>query len=333
MYRSQIPTTLKRPHARPAFTLVELLVVIAIIGILVALLLPAVQAAREAARRMSCGNNLKQIGLALHNYHDTYKSFPSGWIYQGTANRECWGWAALALPFMEQTQIHQQLRVTQGNMVDNLLSSNWQPVVAALETPLEVFMCPSDTGFQKPGQIHNDRRFNGGAGFAAHAFTPGVSNYIGSNGHGPGRTGFEENSGVFYGGSSISFQDILDGTSNTFAVGERDTFYCRSGTWVGVRNGNGGGSRGVFVVVAQARAKLNESVLPWDHDPEGCGQGWGSLHPGGAQFVFCDGSVTFVPETIQFHHNRGGWNNNGDPANGLYQRLISRADSLPGGRP
>jgi prepilin-type N-terminal cleavage/methylation domain-containing protein/prepilin-type processing-associated H-X9-DG protein len=317
-----------RLRRRRAFTLVELLVVIAIIGILVALLLPAVQAAREAARRMQCGNNLKQIGLALHNYDDTYKVFASGWIYSGAPNQECWGWPALILPYLEQTALHDQLRVTQGNMFQNLLSTNWQPVVAALQTPVPMYICPSDTGYAGRGQVHNDRRFNGGAGFMAHAFTPGVSSYIGSNGHGPGRTGFEENSGMFFGNSSLTFRDIRDGSSNTFAVGERDTNNCRSGTWVGVRNGNGGGSRGVFVVVGHARAKLNESVLPWDNDPEGCGQGWGSMHPGGAQFVFCDGSVTFISETINFFHNRGGWNNSSDPANGTYQRLISRADGL-----
>src|SRR5688572_27645245 len=100
------------------FTLVELLVVIAIIGILVALLLPAVQAAREAARRMQCGNNLKQIGISIHNYHDTYKSFPSGWICPSVAtgamavDQESWGWSSLILPFMEQQALHDQLGVT-----------------------------------------------------------------------------------------------------------------------------------------------------------------------------------------------------------------------------
>src|SRR5688500_14607520 len=101
------------------FTLVELLVVIAIIGVLVALLLPAVQAAREAARRMACSNNLRQIGIGLHNYHDTYKTFPPAisywgpWVPQGQMpNREAWAWSVLLLPFVEQSPLHDQLRVT-----------------------------------------------------------------------------------------------------------------------------------------------------------------------------------------------------------------------------
>ena len=317
---------------RAGFTLVELLVVIAIIGILVALLLPAVQAAREAARRMQCSNNLKQIGLGLHNYTDTYKVFPSGFIYNGTPNFECWGWAALILPFVEQAPLHTQLRVTSGSMYNQIASTNWQPIIDGLERPLPMYMCPSDTGYQTGGRIHIDRLFSGGQGgkgYQLHNFTPGVSNYIGNNGHGPGRVGYEENSGMFFGNSSLSFGAIIDGSSNTFAVGERDTKFCRSGTWVGTRNGNGGGSKGVFTIVAHARVKMNESVRLWDHDPEGCGQGWSSLHPGGAQFVFCDGSVTFISETIHFNHTQTNWDGNGDIGNGTYQRLISRADGLP----
>jgi prepilin-type N-terminal cleavage/methylation domain-containing protein/prepilin-type processing-associated H-X9-DG protein len=316
------------PIRRRAFTLVELLVVIAIIGILVALLLPAVQAAREAARRMQCGNNLKQIGLGLHNYADTYKRFPSGFIYVAD-NQECWGWGALMLPFLEQAPLHSQIGVTTGSMYGQIISTAWQPVVDGIQRPLSTFMCPSDTGTPARGQIHGDRHFGGGLGHNVHAYTPGVSNYVGSTGHGPGRVRAEVNSGIFFGNSSIGFQDIIDGTSNTFAVGERDSKFCRSSAWVGVRRGQGGGSRGVFVILAHARVKLNESVLPWDDDPEGCGQGWSSLHPGGAQFAFCDGSVSFISETIEFRHALGGWDNNGDPNNGAYQRLISRADGLP----
>jgi type II secretory pathway pseudopilin PulG len=101
---------------------VELLVVIAIIGILVALLLPAVQAAREAARRTECGNNLKQIGVALHNYHDTFRSLPPGTLYWPAAgpspngDNQMWGWSALILPFAEQGALHEQMRVTEWTL-------------------------------------------------------------------------------------------------------------------------------------------------------------------------------------------------------------------------
>ncbi len=315
-------------RARRGFTLVELLVVIAIIGVLVALLLPAVQAAREAARRMQCTNNLKQIALATHNYSDTHGAFPSGWVYSGVANSEVWGWSALLLPYLEQGALHDQLRVTQGNLATNLVSANWQPVAAGLETIIPAFICPSDSGYQGRGQIHNDRRYNGGAGFAAHNYLPGVSNYMGVAGHNVNRLNDLTNTGIFYGNSSVAFRDVLDGTSNTFLVGERDTRYCRSGSWIGVRNTNGGGTRGIFVVSGHSRAKLNESVLAWDADPEGCGQGFSSLHPGGAMFARCDGSVTFVAETIQhFHVNGNGAHVN--PNNGAYQRLLSKDDGLP----
>jgi prepilin-type processing-associated H-X9-DG protein len=279
---------------------------------------------------MQCGNNLKQIGLALHNYADTYKVFPSGFMYDGafTPPRECWGWGALILPFMEQANIHAQIQVTKTTMAGAILSASWAQVIDGLQRPLSVYMCPSDTGYQGRGQIHGDRHFGGAAGFMAHNYLPGVSNYVANNGHGPGRTGFEENSGMFYGNSSLGFRDIIDGSSNTFAVGERDTKFCRSSTWVGVRNGNGGAARGVFVILAHARVKLNESVRDWNHDPEGCGQGWSSLHPGGAQFVFCDGSVTFISETINFNHSMTGFADSGNPLNGTYQRMISRADGL-----
>lgn len=313
-------------RTRHGFTLVELLVVIAIIGILVALLLPAVQAAREAARRMQCSNNLKQLALAAHNYADTNRSFPSGWIYSGAANSEVWGWSALMLPYMEQNTLYDQLGVSSGNLAANLLGANWQPVVAGLETRIPGFMCPSDSGYQGRGQVHNDRRYTGGAGFTAHNYLPGVSNYMGVAGHYVNRLNVLANSGIFYGNSAVNFNDILDGASNTFLVGERDTNYCRSGSWIGVRNTNGGATRGIFVVSGHSRSKLNESVLPWDNDPEGCGQGFSSLHPGGAMFARCDGSVTFLAETVEHRHVNG--NHNG-VNNGVYQRLLSRDDGLP----
>ena len=114
MWHAGVSSRIQSRRVRTAFTLVELLVVIAIIGILVALLLPAIQAAREAARRTQCVNNLKQIGLGLQNYHDTYKTFPPGILYwqPGGGANQMWGWSALILPQVEQTQLHDQMGVT-----------------------------------------------------------------------------------------------------------------------------------------------------------------------------------------------------------------------------
>lgn len=331
---------------RSGFTLVELLVVIAIIGILVALLLPAVQAAREAARRMQCGNNLKQIGLGLHNYHDAYNIFPSGWIQQVPAVdfAEAWAWSALALPFVEQGPLHDQLGVTKVSL-ERGFATGGVPYFNLTRTPIKMFMCPSDSGYNGTGLIHNNRNFNNGLGVlaAGHA-TPvlvAVSNYMGAAGHrdpntaAPAANGPPPNTGVFYGNSGVRLAHVIDGTSNTFAVGERDTLNCRSGTWVGVRRPTGGGTQGWSVVVGQSQPKVNEptSVIPWDTGRTGCGGGFSSLHPGGAQFVLCDGSVRFVSETINhfwFGTTAAGTvNDSKDASNGVYQRLMTRDDKLP----
>ena len=149
------------PHVRNSqfkgFTLVELLVVIAIIGVLIALLLPAVQQAREAARRIQCNNHLKQIGLSLHNYHDTFGTLPSLLIppqdIRGSANQvdswdPAWGWQAFLLPFIEQTALHEQARIGQGSRpLDH---------IASFRTAIDGYMCPSDPG----GVLDNDSMWN-----------------------------------------------------------------------------------------------------------------------------------------------------------------------------
>ncbi len=184
------------------FTLVELLVVIAIIGTLVALLLPAVQGARESARRMSCSNNLHNIAIALQNYHDVLGSFPSGWLFKGNDsptpdpdNTESWGWSAFLLPFIEQQNLHTQLGVNTGSL-RNQLDPNYNPngqagalqVRQGCETILKIYICPSDSGYEGRGQVTvetgKNRSFNGGLGSNAIGMKqPGVSTYPGIGGH------------------------------------------------------------------------------------------------------------------------------------------------------
>ena len=345
---------------RFAFTLVELLVVIAIIGVLVALLLPAVQAAREAARRSSCQNNLKQIGIALHNYHDVLLTFPSGWLDNPTANDESWGWSALMLPYIEQSPLHARLGVTNARFVDRLSGlngANGPDVVMAGRTILKSFICPSDTG-TNGGLTHNNRSFNMGTGYTAAGFTgaantlSGSSNYMGVSGH-RDVVNAAPNTGIFFGncspnatntcpnqmGSAVRIAEILDGTSNTFMVGERETRNCRGGTWLGVRNTNGSNERGVSMVIGHSHPKLNQKVPPapggiaWDEPRIGCAEGFSSLHPGGALFLAADGSVKFVSETIQhfwFPNTiiNGTVAHSTDPQNGTYQRLLTRDDNL-----
>jgi len=305
------------------FTLVELLVVITIIGILVALLLPAVQAAREAARRMTCGNNMKQIALGLHNYHDTYKSFPSGYFRMRNGNAETWAWTTLILPYVEQQTVHEALQVSKVNLFQTS-AADAATTVGLIETPIPVFMCPSDTGFPPPGLIDSSRNFGGGIFHSSSPYTPAISNYIGNMGH-LDVAGSTRNTGIFLGDDSVSFRGMTDGTSSTFAFGERDTIFCRAGAWVGIRNPSGAGSRGVYTSLGNSRPKLNQDALtiPWNNN-FGCGEGFSSLHPGGAQFALCDGSIRFVSETIDYR-----WvSDQSDKRNGTYQRLMSRAERL-----
>jgi prepilin-type N-terminal cleavage/methylation domain-containing protein/prepilin-type processing-associated H-X9-DG protein len=318
------------------FTLVELLVVIAIIGVLVAMLLPAVQAAREAARRTQCVNNLKQLGLALQNYHDTLGRFPPGYVEDKTATNECWGWGAMILPYVEQSGLYQELGVDRDTFFQRI-STGKGPVVRAAETKLKQYMCPSDAGYASPGNVHANRHFDDGNGFVASGvsgkFRPGVSNYVGVQGH-LDIVNAGKNSGVLFGNSVIRMAEILDGTSNTFMIGERDTKNCRSAAWAGVRNSNGSGNRGIELAVGHSRPKLNQdvSVINWSTNRTGCGEGFGSLHNSGANFLLADGSVRFVADSInQFWYGStasGVIADSVNPQNGTYQRLMTRDDGL-----
>jgi prepilin-type N-terminal cleavage/methylation domain-containing protein len=201
-----------RPSRR-AFTLVELLVVIAIIGVLVALLLPAVQAAREAARRSSCSNNMKQLGIALHNYHDTHGRFPPESIWADGAPSSWqprnYSWIALTLPFFEQQTLHNQI-----NFSLPIWGQQTQTGQFIRSQKIQTLLCPSD-------------RVLGDDASAYH--TMSWTNYAGSEGYDWWNRRADPNGGVFTFQSSLKMADILDGTSNTIAVGEVTSFGFKNG--------------------------------------------------------------------------------------------------------
>ena len=289
------PRTSREPAGRgprAAFTLIELLVVIAIIGILVALLLPAVQAAREAARRAQCSNNLKQIVLALHNYQDALGAFPPGTVDFGVPQSQEWGWGVFLLPFMEQGPLYRQLAPSQRRFVELLMD----PVDRQLcQVPLSTFRCPSDTTPPLLENTQQPRDLDGVAPVGLDFFGA-TSNYIGVTGFWD--IGVLPSNGVFGPNSKVKFRDIIDGTSHTFAVGERD-FYCAAGTWAGVRDARASGPRGADYALGRISYKMN--AVKNVGNPSCC-QAFSSSHPNGAHFALCDGSVRFVSENIRFHN-------------------------------
>lgn len=270
------------------FTLVELLVVIAIIGILVSLLLPAVQAAREAARRTSCFNHMKQIGLAAHNYHDTFKTLPSGWLGHDPATRRPWpegetgwGWASLLFPFIEQNN-------TAQNVVNYGLPVMHPANDAARVHYVPVFRCPSDIQ-------STNRDFDLGTS-GGSLVKLAVANYVGMFGtqeledcigQPVGFTCLGD--GVFQHQHGLRFADIIDGLSNTYLAGERSSRIEHS-TWVGAIPG-GDEALERFLGIA-------------DHAPNSEGIHLDDLmsqHPGGTNFLLADGSVRLIAETIDLN--------------------------------
>jgi prepilin-type N-terminal cleavage/methylation domain-containing protein len=302
---------------RSAFTLVELLVVIAIIGILIALLLPAVQAAREAARRIQCTNNLKQIGLGLHNYHDTFKCFPPGAIYLGIAPGSqtagpSWGWGSFSLAFVEQKPLQDELDIS-GRRLSQVVGSTDEYL---LQTSLDGFVCPS--GKSKP---QTDQR-----GWT----TPKVAtaNYVGCAGYRQVEDA-QRGDGLLYGCSrdSVGFRDITDGTSNVFAVGERDN-RCNEAVWCGPSTTNPASDPNALAgVLAFVSVKMNAAAVGT------CELGFSSQHPDGGTFLLCDGSCRFVSDLIEYNENGIAVTDtptfNQAQGMGVFQKLGMREDGQP----
>ena len=267
---------------RRAFTLVELLVVIGIIGVLVALLLPAVQAAREAARRMQCSNNLRQLGVALQVYFDSYKVYPPGGMSTGNEL----SWHPLILPQLE-------LQGLQDTFDFNAVGfpNTERPGL----TQVAVFLCPSGPASTQNSLVSSEL-VGGIAPFSTHYY--GIAGPLGMNGSLTPPVAYLETlgyarQGVIGRDSANRAQSIIDGLSNTLLIGEMA--WSRANvfrTWLRGCSGNfcGGCKNVVFPTNAQAWTSNNDTDLN--------NVSFGSMHPGGCQFVMCDGSVRFLNESV-----------------------------------
>ena len=251
------------------FTLVELLVVIAIIGILIALLLPAVQAAREAARAMQCKNNLKQIGLAMHNYHAAVGSFPVGNV-KGTY----WGYNTMLLPYLEQQALFQK---ADFKAVTCFEDTRAQPDKIGLPAAsLSVMFCPSDPRVGKPWV---DEYWG----------TYMTCSYFGSIG-----TSTELNDGVLFSDSDVRVADVLDGTSNTLVVGERGMDQTRILGWWACGYGRAGTGEGDTMLTTEI------GLTKGGPEAEHLYHYWSNHSGGGAHFAYADGSVQFLTYSIDY---------------------------------
>ncbi|PQO44846.1 DUF1559 domain-containing protein [Blastopirellula marina] len=279
-----------RECPRGGFTLVELLVVIAIIGVLVALLLPAVQQAREAARRMQCSNNLKQTALALHNYHDVQGQFPLPGMVANTL-----GWSFSILAQMEQSAMADQISTVEGN-------SNLPGRRMFGPTRVDAYLCPSAPATETYSP-RSDEQYNGQKSYAIHYF--GILGPLGNYSINGGTSqpynckditaafGGECSQGIMWQyGSRIA--DITDGTSNTYLLGEnswQEMPYRRY--WLRAKYQDSRGT--LYLMSKNVQYPINsENTDKWNS------VAFGSMHPGGAMFSRGDGSVGFVPETIDF---------------------------------
>jgi prepilin-type N-terminal cleavage/methylation domain-containing protein len=248
----------KKGHA--GFTLVELLLVVTLIGILMGLLLPAVQACREAARRTQCCNNLMQIGLALHNYESVYEVFPPGVVNptRPIANRPPgyhWGFAARLLPWLEQVPAYHGI--------------NWDHTVydqanaTTTRVQINIFLCPSDPkGWGRPSE----------------------SNYAGNHDAVEGLIDVNQ-AGIFHLNSRVSVEDVGDGLSSTLFVGEKKA------------DGSGSWAEGTRATLRNTGTPFNQALPPTPANPDPVG-GYSSYHPGGLQALKGDGSVSFLRSTL-----------------------------------
>ena len=321
-------------HGRTGFTLIELLVVIAIIGVLVGLLLPSVQQAREAARRSSCQNNLKQQGIGFHNYKDAKRFFPPGWKLEATGGNASHvinpAWGAYILPFMEETDLADTIDV--GGTFTNM---SWAQINTLRDANISWHICPSDAD-DRNTDSHRRGNTTGGKWLSG---TMKRTNYVGNGGsenfpNAADTTGSKDlYNGALGQGDGLRFRDFTDGTADTVLLCER-TYLFGSGSKLGTclgaspynvsgRNGTNTHWKGHADVLFNARGRINfDADNPSTHTPYGhkgqCSRGVTSHHQDGVNAVMVDGSVRFISDDIGMDNAAGVGN--------VWDKLCSRND-------
>ncbi len=281
------------------FTLIELLVVIAIIAILVALLLPAVQQVREAARKSQCQDHLHNICIALHNYHESHRVFPPAGIIgsgSGATARNGLGWQVMLLPQLEQKPLYDNFNFN--------ISYNQTPNVEQSRTPVEVFLCPSSDLVESPNEAGSSPLHYWGTQGPLGAKLVGTGDYSAAA-QTQARGGYGTQ-GVFYPNSAVRMAWLQDGSSNTLVFGE-----C---SWKGNTQlrawARGPNEVGNYHTISTKNVvyPINSRLIPtrWNDTP------FGSMHAGGAQFAMGDGVVRFVSENIDMAVYRGAASRNGE---------------------
>lgn len=307
---------------RSGFTLIELLIVIAIIGILIAMLLPAVNGVREAARKTQCANNFKQVGLALQSYHEAKGSFPPGTTHHTSPNLEGFSWCVWILPFMEQQNVFDRIDFSD----DGWVGSSPPNAIAVANVNIDTFNCPSSPAtrmlkYDPAATTYEPYQIGDMVGIAG-AIIPGDDradpvSYLPANRHAW--------NGVLFGGGTVKFSHIRDGATNVMMVGETSdwgrnpglpgqVYDCRgqfpAGWMMGAdrqKPDTAAPDRRVFNTTIINTHPLGSKVCDGGQNPDfSVGHNYDNntpiqaAHPGGAHVLFCDGSVHFLPESIDF---------------------------------
>lgn len=307
---------------------------------MIALLLPAVQQAREAARRTQCRNNLKQLGLAIHNYHDVANMIPPGYIMQfsGTADTTLdgnWSWGTFLLPYLDQAPLYTRMNPGAVTMTACVADASVGGCRSMLQTPLVMFRCPSDTGpMLNDGPTGPELPAPSANGYKIQGVATSTSNYMGNNASrslrsetGPltaaGNVQFAN--GTFWRNSPCGFRDVTDGLSNTILLGERawqlEGVRIFAGTIFGIRGAQqavGDNNRGIMMTHSCGFLLINATTSPVAGDFR---RNFSSQHVGGAHFLMGDGAVRFISENVD--HNIATAS-----TDSTMERLMSRDDGM-----